>query len=90
MVEAVNEAGGNAHVTLPPLAKHTCFIPAFGENKAMDWMLAQGRGAWVCWTPPGYRPWRLWHILPAPCGLLLAGWLGLWLRRWKPWRREAA
>ena len=81
MVEAVNAAGGNAHITLVPEKKHTCFIPAFQDHNVLDWMLAQRRGAWVCWTPPGCRTWSWWHILTVPFGFAAVAWLGLHLRR---------
>jgi len=81
MVEAINAAGGNAHITLIPEKKHTCFVPAFQDHNVLDWMLAQKRGAWVCWTPPGCRTWSWWHILAVPCGFAAVVWLGFFLRR---------
>lgn len=81
MVEAVNAAGGNAYITLVPEKKHTCFIPAFQDHNVLDWMLAQKRGAWVCWTPPGCRTWSWWHILAVPFGFVAVAWMGFHLRR---------
>lgn len=81
MVEMVNEAGGNAHIFLSPRKKHSCFIPAYQECDILNWMQAQKRGAWVCWTPPGCRVWSWWHILAVPFGFVAVGWLGLHLRR---------
>ena len=32
----------------------------------MAWMLAQNRGARICWTPPGVYPWKWRHLLTVP------------------------
>lgn len=81
MIDAINAAGGNALLTTPPRKKYSCFVPAYGEYKMLDWLLAQKRGAWVCWTPPGYRTWSWWHILVIPCGYAGIVWLGFFCRR---------
>lgn len=66
MVAAVEQVGGNVHLTVVPSDVHSTVGPAFRDVKVIDWMLAQRRGAWVCWTPPGHQPWKWWHILIVP------------------------
>jgi predicted peptidase len=66
MVSAIQEAGGNACLTIPAGGEHDCWTTAFRRYEIVPWMLAQRRGAWICWTPPGCRIWRWWHILPVP------------------------
>jgi hypothetical protein len=77
MVAAVEQAGGNVHLTLLPGTEHDCWGAACGQYGIMAWMLEQRRGAWICWTPPGCRPWRWWHVLGVPGAftlLVAAGW----------------
>lgn len=81
MINAINAAGGNALLTTPPRRKFSCFVPAYGEYKMLDWLLAQKRGSLVCWTPPGHRAWSWWHILTVPCGYAGIVWLGFYCRR---------
>lgn len=66
MVAAVEQAGGNVLLTVVQSNVHSTVGPAFRDAKVVDWMLAQRRGAWVCWTPPGCKPWKWWHILTVP------------------------
>jgi predicted peptidase len=94
MVAAVNAAGGNAHLTLLEGKwressdawsewwwSHDCWTEAFHRYDIMAWMLAQDRGSWVCWTPPGCRLWKWWHILTVPCIFLTVVWLGCCFER---------
>jgi predicted peptidase len=77
MVAAIEEAGGNAHLTLLSAGGHYCWQQAFVKYEVMAWMLDQRRGAWVCWTPPDSRSWRWWHVFAVPGAfvvLLAAGW----------------
>jgi predicted peptidase len=89
MVAAVEKAGGNVHLTLLEGKwresseawsewwwSHDCWSEAFRQFDIMAWMLAQNRRSWVCWTPPGGRHWRWWHISTVPCVLLAVVWLG--------------
>lgn len=69
MVSAVKAAGGNIHLTLGRGA-HDSWSEAFHVYGVMDWMLEQRRGARVCWTPPGHRNWKWWHIFAVPIGFL--------------------
>ena len=69
MTEAVKNVGGTILLTLPPSREHDCCTTAFQKYDVMAWMLEQRRGA-VCWTPPGYPPWKWWHILLLPCAAL--------------------
>ena len=69
LVAAVKRAGGNIGLTLIPGDYHDCWTAAFRQYGVMDWMLDQSRAAWVCWTPPGSRAWKWWHLLPLPCGI---------------------
>ncbi len=75
MVAAVQAAGGNVHLTLPThipeLGRHDAWTDAFESHDILGWMLAQRRGASICWTPPGCDPWKWWHILILPCALLV-------------------
>jgi predicted peptidase len=75
-VKAVEEAGGNIHLTLVPATGHNCWYAAFKVHDAMGWMLLQRRGALICWAPPGLRPWSWWHVVSAPCALVAIMWLG--------------
>jgi len=98
MVAAVKKAGGNVHLTLLEGKwresseawsewwwSHDCWSEAFHRYDIVAWMLAQRRGTWICWNPPGGRSWRWWHVLMVPSVLLLAAvWLG-W--RWERGRR---
>jgi predicted peptidase len=86
MSAAVARAGGNVHLTLLPSGGHDCWTAAFCEYDVMEWMLDQRRGALICWTPPGCRPWRWWHALTVP-GLLAAAY-ATW--RWGLRRRRRA
>jgi len=77
MVAAIERAGGNVHVTLLEAGGHDCWQQAFVRYGLMAWMLDQRRGAWICWTPPGCRSWRWWHVFGVPGALALvvaAGW----------------
>jgi len=80
IVFAVQEAGGNAYLTLLPWREHGGWPVAFRQDDIMGWMLAQRRGAWICWTPPGCRPWRWWHVLTVPTVFGALVWWG--------WRSE--
>ena len=80
MIAAVKEAGGKAELTLFDAAEHNSWTAAFA-NGAMEWMLAQHRG--TSGAPPGYRPWRLWHVVTVPATLVIVVWLG-----WRFGRRK--
>lgn len=43
MVEKMNEAGGNAELTIYPGVVHNCWDKAYGETDLLDWLLAQKR-----------------------------------------------
>ncbi|MCE5302775.1 MAG: dienelactone hydrolase family protein [Planctomycetaceae bacterium] len=70
-VAALQEAGCNVELALLPQAGHDCWTAAFQEYGVMPWLLEQRRDASVCWTPPGCRPWRWWHLLILPCAVLI-------------------
>jgi len=79
MVAALLKAGGNVRLTLgwkfygdaPEFsAGHDCWSMAMKYDRIMDWMLAQRRGAWICWTPPGHKPWKWWHVFGVPSAFL--------------------
>ena len=77
MVAAVQEAGGNAHLTVFPQPGHDAWTAPFRDYDILTWMFAQRRGAWVCWVPPNTSPWKWRHILAEPCvflGIIGAGW----------------
>ena len=89
MVAVVKKAGGNVHLTLLEGKwrqsseawsewwwSHDCWTEAFHKFDIMAWMLAQNRGALVCWTPPGCRLGKWWHILTVPSAFLTVVWLG--------------
>jgi len=75
MATAVSQAGGNVFLTIEPAIGHDCWSSAFRQHHIMEWMLAQHRGAWICWTPPGCHVWQWWHILTVPiASAILVGW----------------
>ena len=77
MVEAVEAAGGNIHLSLSRTGQHDAWTVALRGFDVVDWMLEQRRGAWICWRPPGCKPWRWWHILGVPlafAGIVCVGW----------------
>ncbi len=78
MVEAVKAAGGNIHLTIPfRFKQHDSWHLALEQCDVMTWMLEQRRGQWICWRPPGFKPWRWWHILGVPLGfaaIVCLGW----------------
>ena len=63
---AVAAAGGYIHLTLFPTQGHDAWTAPFREYDILAWMFAQRRGAWICWVPPGTRPWKWRHILTEP------------------------
>ena len=81
MVSAMNDAGGRAYLTVLPRNGHDAWTPAFKTPDIWTWLLAQRRGAWVCWTPPPFQPWRWWHVLAVPVMFLVTVRLGWW--RWR-------
>jgi pimeloyl-ACP methyl ester carboxylesterase len=92
-VATIQGGGGNAHLTLFRSTSHECWQTAFRNYDLMGWMLDQHRGAWLCWTPPGSRPWRWWHVLGVPVAflaLLGAGWYSERRRRRQRRARTAA
>ncbi len=89
MVAAVKQAGGNVHLTLLEGKwresseawsewwwSHDCWSEAFHRFDIMAWMLAQKRRSWICWAPPGRRPWNWWYFLTVPSVFVAAVWLG--------------
>jgi predicted peptidase len=92
-VVAVQAAGGNVYLTVFPKGGHDAWTEALRDHHAMDWMLAQRRRAWTCWTPPGTYPWKWRHVLAIPGLFLTTIWLG-WRferkRRLRKMRRASA
>jgi predicted peptidase len=77
MVAAVENAGGNVLLTLVPSDGHDCWQETFLRRGVMTWMLDQRRGTWICWTPPGCKPWKWWHVFGVPgafLALVAIGW----------------
>lgn len=70
MVAAVKGAGGNAHLTLIPSNSHDCWTSAINDYSVLPWLLEQRRGD-LCWSPPGFGPWRWWHVVTLPCAFLV-------------------
>jgi len=84
MVDAVEQAGGNIRLTTAAFQQHDSWSMAFQHYDAMAWMLDQRRNAWICWTPPGHRAWRWWHILTVPSVFVIVagpGWMSERRRR---------
>jgi predicted peptidase len=79
MIAALQNAGGNAYLTLgwkyfdevPEVnTGHDCWSKAVYSDQVMDWMLEQRRGQWICWTPPGHRLWKWWHVFGVPLAFI--------------------
>lgn len=43
MVKSINNAGGNAKITIFPKADHNAWVPALSMDETWEWMLAQKR-----------------------------------------------
>ncbi len=43
MVDAINEAGGTAKLTIYPDAGHNCWTQAYANPELYDWLLKQRR-----------------------------------------------
>lgn len=54
-VQALQRAGGQAHLTEIESDEHDCWTSAFLEHHVLDWLLAQRRGTPS--VPPGQLPW---------------------------------
>ena len=81
MVAAIQAAGGNIHLTLKPSKEHDCWSLALTVCDVTTWMLEQRRGQWICWRPPGIKPWRWWHILGVPLAFVSIVCLGWYSER---------
>ena len=84
MVEAIEAAGGNIHLTMPRTGDHDTWTLALRGYDVVNWMLEQRREARICWRPPGCKPWRWWHILGVPlafAGIVGVGWYSEQRRR---------
>lgn len=55
MVDAVNEAGGNAKITLLNNMDHNCWDYAYGLRELFDWMLIQKKTASCCVPDERYK-----------------------------------
>jgi predicted esterase len=51
MVDAINKAGGDAHLTIYPTTKHNAWDQAYATDALYTWMLAQQRGKPEVKTP---------------------------------------
>ncbi len=90
MVSAVEHAGGNIHLTRQQISEHNSWDLALKRYDVMTWMLEQRRGAWICWRPPGCKPWRWWHIFGVPFVFLSLVCLGWYSERRRRARRAGA
>ena len=80
MVAAVQQAGGNVHLTFTWHAIHDCWDEAFWSYDLMSWLLAQRRGG-LFWLPQECSPWKWWHVVSVPAAFLTLVWWGLCRRR---------
>jgi predicted peptidase len=80
MVEAVNDAGGDACLTIVPNDgwRHDSWSRAFNQYKIVDWMLAQRKTDTFRLAPPGCRPWHWTTSLAVPVGMAAIFW-GAWV-----------
>lgn len=76
IVSAIQSVNGNAYLTMLPWHEHGGWPGAFQEDDFVGWMMAQRRGERICWTPPGCRPWRWWHVSTVPLAFAAVVWLG--------------
>jgi predicted peptidase len=66
IIAAVKNAGGAAYLMVLDGGGHDSWSATLKNPPVWEWLLAQRRGAWACWTPPPMRPWQWWHILTVP------------------------
>ena len=93
-MKALQEAGGNVHLTEIESNSHDAWTPAFDQYHLLDWLLAQRRGRTTSWKP-GTLPlavrlrdfaqgWQWWQVLlqvGIPVLLVAGAWTAVRARR---------
>src|SRR6185369_5298074 len=86
------QAGGNCALTETPRVQydtgdHDCWSVAFAEERLLDWLLAQHRGAPISW-PPGSSLGRRMSLWLGDYGWVVLAWLGIAIVMWVVWIRH--